>query len=462
MWWPGFVLAAFLVATFGTMTFFRAYWQDDVQIVDWGRVIAQPESDWGVTWNVRDNRPVFLISHIGILLQYRFASLFGDSVGARLSGTVGGIFAFIVILRLFRRLGWSRNAVWLLGLVFLLDPFFCTSFRCGRADSFRAVAFMLLAVLLYARGRNQLHFAFLAGASAALALVIWPSAVLLAPLVFACAYGRAGQGATFRSMLRPAISFAVAAAVALALLLATHPRVRESAADLVELTQSVTMTEGAAPGNWLSAILEAVQAYRKHVLVLLLSFVSVAYLLSRRYFLLPLAFLSAFTVVAVISPYGNRILYLLPIHVLCIGTTLHVLKSNRAKRVLTGLLFFLVLWNSAFSTLLRPLEAVRMSETWAPELLDEPFAAAVGPGPHRVFGPWEVYFPGLRLGWHSFCDMRQGTLEEAIPRIDFDFAFVEGDDPETLRTFLQNGYREMPGWHPPAYAGKTFLLLKRG
>jgi len=460
MFWPGLLLAVYLLATFATMPFFRAYWQDEVQIVDWGRVIAHPESDWAATWDVHDNRPVYLISHLGILLQYHSARIFGGPAGARLSGVVGGLFAFVMILRLLRRLGLGRILVFILGLVFLLDPHFCGSYRGGRVDSW-AIGFLLLSALLYVDRYERAPFALLAGASAAVGAMFWPSAVLLLPLPFALAHRRAERPA-WGAALRGGMLFGVGLAATLALLLATHPRARIAVDDLLELTQSVTMVDGLSPREWVSSVLYAIEAYRKHVFVMLLSLIAAAHLLWNKRVLLPIGYLLAFLFVGATSPYGNRILYLLPFQVVLLGLSFEILRSALMRTFVGGLLVFLVLWNSVFAVVLRPVEAVRRIEARAPELLDKPFAAAVGAGPWRVFGPWQTYFPGQKLGWRSYCEMRQGTIDEAITRIDFDYAFVDRDDPDTLRIFVQRGYREVPGWTPPLYFGTSFLLLARG
>jgi hypothetical protein len=290
--------------------------------------------------------------------------------------------------------------------------------------------------------------------------MIWPSAVLLLPLLCALVYGHCGGGRPLA--LAPLLQFGAGMLLTIALLLASHPRVDASVADLAELTYSVARVEGLSLRGAVAALVETFGAYQRHVLVMILAMLSVAHLLWRGRILVPFASLLALAAVSFTSPYGNRILYLLPIHLVCLGTSLEVARSPRTRRVLLGIFVFLVAWNSLFSTVLRPLAAVRMLETRQPAILDEPFAAAVGPGSYRVYGPWEVYFPGLKLGWHTFCDLRRGTLEQGISQIGFDFAFVEGGDEPTLETFLQRGYREVPGWKSPSYHGKTFLLLKRG
>ena len=63
-WWSLF-LALVLAIFLPSLGSAPLVWQDEVQIVDFGRVVLDPGTDWAVTWSTSDQKAVPPISYLG-------------------------------------------------------------------------------------------------------------------------------------------------------------------------------------------------------------------------------------------------------------------------------------------------------------------------------------------------------------------------------------------------------------
>ena len=116
-------------------------YQDEVQIVDYGRVILNPSTDWALTWYVQGDHPVIPFSYLGKLIQEAAFNLTATSgLGPRYLAMFGGVLAATCAL------GWLivRNTppifALVLGFAFLIDPIFSDIYRGGRIDGWAIAA----------------------------------------------------------------------------------------------------------------------------------------------------------------------------------------------------------------------------------------------------------------------------------------------------------------------------------
>ena len=55
-----------------------AIWYDESEIVDYGRVFFEQNTDWAIHW--RDNRPIILLTYLGGVFQELSFRLFNLSI----------------------------------------------------------------------------------------------------------------------------------------------------------------------------------------------------------------------------------------------------------------------------------------------------------------------------------------------------------------------------------------------
>ena len=146
LWWLPFLalMLAIFLPSLGSSPI--VVWQDEVQIVDYGRVMLDPGTDWAVSWSTHEHKPVPPVSYLGCIgaeLAYRFT---GTVLGSRLFCIAGGFLLGSLVLGLMKEPG--RPPV--IGLLFagliVLDPGLVQSYRAGRLDAM-AMAFVLAGAL---------------------------------------------------------------------------------------------------------------------------------------------------------------------------------------------------------------------------------------------------------------------------------------------------------------------------
>ena len=218
LWWLPFLalMLAIFLPSLGSSPI--VVWQDEVQIVDYGRVMLDPGTDWAVSWSTHEHKPVPPVSYLGCIgaeLAYRFT---GTVLGSRLFCIAGGFLLGSLVLGLMKEPG--RPPV--IGLLFagliVLDPGLVQSYRAGRLDAM-AMAFVLAGALCLKLHARNPDWRWLVAASLALACApyIWVRAAMsipaaLLPLVFA-------SEMPTRKLLRTILALVVLTAVIAALLL---------------------------------------------------------------------------------------------------------------------------------------------------------------------------------------------------------------------------------------------------
>ncbi len=152
-------------------------WQDEVQIVDYGRVLADPSTDWSLTLD-SEGRPAILLTPCYAWLQDRWLSLVGTGPFQvrflSLVSAIGLVFAFCAMLR---SIGVSGPQTLLVSLALWFDPLLVRSFAGGRADAFTILVSVLAIWSWHVSLRTgRWSLAILAGGLAAAAMLSWPTA----------------------------------------------------------------------------------------------------------------------------------------------------------------------------------------------------------------------------------------------------------------------------------------------
>ncbi len=189
-WWSLF-LALVLAIFLPSLGSAPLVWQDEVQIVDFGRVVLDPGTDWAVTWSTSDQKAVPPISYLGCVAAELAHRVTGGVLGSRLLCIAGGFLLGSLVLALLLQQGAPVLASLLFAALMILDPGLVQDYRAGRLDAL-AMAFVLGGALCLQRHARSHDWRWLVAGALALACApyIWLRAVMalpaaLLPLIFA-------------------------------------------------------------------------------------------------------------------------------------------------------------------------------------------------------------------------------------------------------------------------------------
>lgn len=187
------VVTAILIGSFClhllTISHSPSIWNDEVQILDYGRVLFNPNTDWSLTMD-KKGRAGMALCPVYCATLWVWVSAFGISpTTVRLLAYLSGLLASVTF---FYALRTSGLAVWpsmvgTLGLWF--DGLFIRSFRGARGDAFAIAlaitAWIFVNLSLERRGKQGFIYAIIAGVLGALAILSWITAIVV--LIIPCA-----------------------------------------------------------------------------------------------------------------------------------------------------------------------------------------------------------------------------------------------------------------------------------
>lgn len=402
--WACIALATFAVHLV-TLRISPPVWQDEVQIIDYGRkFLPGGDSSHSISWRL-EGRPNPLLSYLGGAVQevgYRLAG--GDPAGPRISTILGALFASAALL------GWLRarsiNPFWALAcaVLFLWDPLFVQGYRGARVDGWAMgwmlAGFWVLRANLAGEDRRAWWtprwWHLLAGLCVALSGLMWMSAILLVPLLLHELLSREGERRPGLLARLTPVAW-VGSSALIFLLLGLVP-------------QGFDLGSRVGSGNVgsfsvMAEIPGLLQPYARSPWVPLAALLVFAQL-SRRAFWA--AILAGLFGVLYTGTYEHRAVYLLPYFLLALAFVL-----ARAEIRLEGapwLRFLpttaavgLLLWSGALSLVLRPAAAFSTANARAPEQLEVMLEEAVGEGPGDMYlASWELYYAARSLGWRTY------------------------------------------------------------
>ncbi|MDB9442149.1 hypothetical protein PN497_12370 [Sphaerospermopsis kisseleviana CS-549] len=173
-----------------TLTVSPTIWQDEVQIIDYGRTFLNSNTDWGMNWDVANNRPYLTLFYLGCLVQeLAFKATHFSIVGPRIVSLIGASLAATTTMGYLSSRQVPLKIAALLGLALLLDPLFVQSYRGDRIDCwviaicFAACWLLRLSIDSIHNHQSNLVPVSLAGSLSVIAVFIWPSALILYPLI---------------------------------------------------------------------------------------------------------------------------------------------------------------------------------------------------------------------------------------------------------------------------------------
>lgn len=404
-----------------TLRLSPATWQDEVQIVEIGRLVFEPSSPWSAALG-RDLTPVPALSYLGGAIHEGLYRLTGTAASIRILGVLAAIVSSGVLLAwLLRRgtIGWIAIA---LSLLYLIDPGFERSYRGGRLEALVFLCTFLgcWAVRTAVDARSERHRSgvlALAGCAGGVMVWLWTTAVVLLPLIglelwMATADARDTR-TTRLATLRP-----LGAGLAAGLLLPILPVVSyvwaAASATVSHLLwdSAAAANPAAAGGGLIRSVIGTVQ-YSPFLPLLALPG-----LLARRHRAMAVTMVALLVVILATRFYLYRYLYVLPyLMPLAAAGLTHLAVTSPRARVVRGItiggLVVAIGWAAALSLVGRTTIATEERPWREPAGLVEMLRREVGEGPLRVYaGTLDVYFAGRSLGWHMASNKFQ--LEPAV------------------------------------------------
>lgn len=413
---------------------------DEFMIIDLGRIVMNPGTDWSIAWLPGADQPVFFWFYLGSVAQELVFRLAGE-YGPRIFALAGALLAARVMLSYLLLRGTRRVPAAVLSLVFLLDPLFVQSYSMGRLDSWTlACGLFSCALLRQAKLRPQslrrpsFGRIILAGSFMSIGYLIWPSSVFLLPLILTELRGAAFR---FRSMPHrmSAIGFfglgCLLTGLVLLLPLASlvMGQLQSLGDGITTNTRSGTPESPLTAGYYVAQLREFLRILKYTPVVVLLA--AIACLRPRRKDLV-YGMLAAIGVMLVTVVYIHRVQYLLPYFIALIAGLYPAARqaAYRQRRRRSGLrlaaLSGLLIWCTGLSVITRTVLALEYRSERDRNLVYQAAESLIGAGHHGVLMPGEFYYAGRRLGWKMYKPylaqnepLTPGALEKVLPHLEY-------------------------------------------
>jgi hypothetical protein len=401
-----------------TLTISPTIWGDEIQIVEYGRLTLEPHSDWSLNWSVLANRPVFLFSYLGVTLQelaFRASNL--SIMGPRMASLLGGIIAATALLGWLLSRKTPRTVAWILALILLLEPMFVQSYRGARVDSwafalcFGSCWLLRLAMARIQNAQKSIWLVALAGSLTAANIFVWPSAVLLYPLVILelveLVWRVQAVSKNWKTSLSQIILFAVAGGItAILLVIPTWWQFTTQLRDLQMLVSADARvkTRSSLLVEIISTLKNTLFTFKLNPLLPIIALVGIIYSHEKK---LRLTTLFLFVLLLITRSYTFRIIYLLP-YILCLigGIYQYFAQKPQTKihrRIVSSVLILLLTWSIVLSLVVRPVMALNQKAGKDPQILYSAGISSIGAGPHKVYvEAGEFYYVGRSLGWKMY------------------------------------------------------------
>ena len=394
---------------------------DEFTIIELGRIMLNPGTDWALPWLTSKDQPVLVWFYVGPVIQELSFQLMGQ-YGPRISGLLGALAAATVMTGWLHARGTSRTASFVLGLVFLLDPLFVQSYTMGRLDGW-TMAFCISscwilhhAALKVGNFKSSRALLILSGFFAGLACFIWPSAVFMFPLVaFEFQYflkSLRNKSETRWSFIAPLKYWAIGSIGIVIVLLTPIAPLLFTHIDNIITALKANTHKGPHDVHEpfilhiTSSVIAMLQSLKFSPLLPILAAIS---LIQKKEFVLAIALSITALLMLCTIVYLHRVQYLLPYFIVAISCFLTQTKGNKIlsevfiSKIKPGILILLLVWASFISLITRQLLALNEKSERSRELVYQAAKNMIGKGEHTVFLPApEFYYAGRDLGWKMY------------------------------------------------------------
>ncbi|MBW4612836.1 MAG: hypothetical protein KME21_06055 [Desmonostoc vinosum HA7617-LM4] len=483
-------LIIIFLAHLSTLTISSLAWIDEVQTIEFGRRTLEPYSDWSLNWSVQLDRPIVLLSYLGATLQelaFRASNL--SMIGPRLASLIGAMIAATIFLGYLLSRKTPKQLAWLLALIFVLEPMFVHSYRGVRVDCwalalcFSSCSLLRLAIDKTQKAQTSTWLVALAGSFAITGIIVWPSAILLYPLIGVefielilkvQALDKSGKLA-----VKQIIAFILGGVITAGLLvIPIWQQLTMALSDLKLISSSDrTLRERYDILSEISIIFHHLAStYNISPLIPITAVVGIIHARDKK-----LVFATLLVAIFLLSTkvYAFRAIYFLP-YVLCLASSTYQSFKETAKtnfnRVFSGLLILLLTWCFVLSLIVRPATALIQKDLRNPNILYQSGTSLIGAGSQKVYiNPLELYYAGRSLGWKMFFPFDINTLDlqnqqdhQALKRffthVDFAIITPAKIKPEMIERIEGAGLRQQKsftlGPTNNRYTGQTPNTIK--
>jgi hypothetical protein len=418
-----------LFLTLSVIQYAHPVWQDEVQIIDYGRSILDQSTKWSISWDWINGVPVLNASnYLGCFLQ---GSIFGLSafniLGPRIFSLLGGIVCSFSLYYLLRTLGVQPNFSVVTSSAYLLHPSFFNSFLADRVDSW-SISFGIISCFIIARfcfsptltNKQILIYSLVAGCAASFGFSFWLTFPVLTPLFlatfFSCKaiYPTYCFSSYFRRFITVIIFFLVGFVLVQGLLF--FPIFLSGSLEGYKSTAFAVLRDKPVHDSFtesLKALLN-ISFPNMFALALFIIFVLKSLLSDRRE--ISLSFLFAFffgsLCIALFSRvYSWRVVYLLPSLYVFIGTSVVPAISSPHRgvalslrfRLISAIALFIISFSFSMQKVTSFLPILNGSSRYAISSLFEIARTNISDKTSNVLvGAVEFYPVGRRKSWHMY------------------------------------------------------------
>ncbi|WP_026260117.1 hypothetical protein [Segetibacter koreensis] len=443
-WWKWLIVITILSLFFAISIDFAPYLHsDEFMIIDLGRIILNPHTEWSIAWITKLDHPALLWSYIGPVVQEFIFEYFGQ-YGPRISALVGAMVAATTMVGWLHARRVLANSAFIFGVIFFLDPLFVQSYTIGRIDGW-AMGLCLAACWIISDARLRLSYnklfrggLLLAGALTITAFFTWPSSVFLFPLILLeLIYLFIKYRATNKDyyiLTSPIVFFGLGACtMGLLLLLPVFSLLVQQFINITEglKTNTRSGTEGGTPHIFYHFFTQCIALFRiiKFSPILVLS--AIVCMAMKRETGLIVAWFTAVLVMLFTVVYIHRVQYLLPYFIAAIAG-MYQKEDNLKNKHSTYLLkrsaiSLLLLWSIGLSLFIRSALAFNDKTYRNRAAVYKAAQVMIGKGKYKVLIiPYEFYYAGRSLNWQMYKPylgqnepFSTKELERILPHVDY-------------------------------------------
>ena len=406
-----------------TLTILPIPWRDEAQIIEYGRLVLEPHTNWSINWLLASDRPFILLSYLGAMLQeLAFRATHLSLIGPRLMTLFGAMISATFLFSWLLENQIPKKIAFILSIIFLLDPTFVHSYRGDRVDCWVFV-FCFACCWLLRKARNNIDtqniktFLPLIGISGSLATVaffIWPSAFLLYPLIILELIEIIRKDKIYKhwkNIFLIIISFAVLVAITSIVLI--FPVLKQTDNILIDFEivsmQGLIQDDSGWTTNVVGNIKRLLHSFRMSPLMLLFTGIAVGMYRKEKKILFITILVLSFIITTRV--YVFRTIYLLPYMVIFLGSIYinskpsgldNYIFKQKKKWLKAIILSILMIWLVIFSMFFRSATALSQREVRNYNILmDKAIKSNIGKA--KVFlGSWDFYPAGRLLGWQMY------------------------------------------------------------
>jgi len=281
---------------------------------------------------------------------------------------------------------------------------FVESYKGGRVDSwvfaccFGSLCLLRMAAMTAGHRTAGQRQNVLAGALATVSVFIWPTALMLVPLLLAELWTVSGVRGRGTKRIPPVFQFGVGGLLAVIILLLPT---------LGDLQQILRSTQEIIHGERWAKLVQVSAFHTFMTRDPMLLIVALFALWFRREVAVLVAFVAAVLLMYQTMVYANRLIYLLPymMTIICAAGVVVVKPSVNAtsKLLFTAVLVLLMLWSTSVSLIITPVNSFQERVARNPRILHTALAESIGRGDFRVYlNEWELYYAARDLDWQVF------------------------------------------------------------